>query len=345
MTSPGKTLRGVPVAPPLKVVKRSARMAMIIGGMLAVSGLAVRAGGEDLQAAVSLYQNKRVPEAKAAFTEVARRDTKSAEAAYYLGRIALDAQQWDESIQWLGKAAGLADTSSLYHLWLGRAYAQKTLRAGILKRAVLAPSIHKQFERAVELDPESIEARFDLARFYALAPGIVGGSIEKAKQQAGEVMKRNRLQGHQCFAMIYQQQDKPELVVQEYETAVRETPDDPKARLWLGIAYQGHNEFDRAFEAFEALAKAQPPVVGAYYQIGKTAVLSGKNLDRGEESFRLYLQGEPGNGDPPKAWAHFRLGSLYEKEGKKDLARQEYQAALALQADHEEAKKALAHLR
>ena len=41
---------------------------------------------------------------------------------------------------------------------------------------------------------------------------------------------------------------------------------------------------------------------------------------------------------------HWRLGMAYEKDGKKDLAREEYRKALAIDPGMTEAKKALAKL-
>jgi tetratricopeptide (TPR) repeat protein len=301
------------------------------------------AASGDLAAAIKLFESgPRV--AKPAFEAVLRRDPRSLEAAFYLGRIAYAAEETEGAIARFAEAVAGAPGSSLYHMWLGRAYAQKAIKANNFQRPFIAPTVHKEMEKAVALDSENIDARFDLARFFILAPGIMGGSTEKAKEQAAEIKKRNPLQGHQCYAMIYEELDKPELAGKEYLDAVREYPADRKARLWLGIWYQDRGKYDEAFAAFEALAKLDPPERAALYQIGKTGVLSGKNLDRAEECFLDYLKSEPKEGEPGLAWTHYRLGMLYEKKGDKPLARREYTETLRLAPDHQDAKKALAKL-
>lgn len=229
-------------------------------------------------------------------------------------------------------------------MWLGRAHAKRAIKASALKRPFIAPSVRKELEKAVALDPDNIDARFDLARFFILAPGIMGGSFEKAKAQAAQIKKRNALQGRQCYAVIYEEQNEPALAEQEYLAAVRENPGDRKAPLWLGLFYQGQKRYDEAFDAFEKLARLDPPERAALYQIGKTALVSGKNLARGEQCLRDYLQGDPRDDEPAPAWAHYRLGMLYEKKGDRTLARREYAETLRLQPDHADAKKALARL-
>ena len=87
---------------------------------------------------------------------------------------------WDAGIPSCEKAVALDPNDGLYHLWLGRIYGEKADRAGFLKAAGLAGKVRTEFERAVELSPNSWEARTDLAEFYLEAPGIVGGSKDEA---------------------------------------------------------------------------------------------------------------------------------------------------------------------
>jgi len=56
------------------------------------------------------------------------------------------------------------------------------------------------------------------------------------------------------------------------------------------------------------------------------------------------VKGQPAEGEPSLAWAHFRRGMLLEKKGDKPGARVEYTETLRLQPDHQDAKKALAKL-
>ncbi|MFN7162760.1 MAG: tetratricopeptide repeat protein, partial [Fimbriimonadales bacterium] len=101
-----------------------------------------------------------------------------------------------------------------------------------------------------------------------------------------------------------------------------------------------------AHEAFDAVIATDAEHMVAWYQVGRTAVLSGERLEEGVDAFRRYInEHTPRGGEPSTAWAHTRLGTLYEKLGRAEDARASYRAALALEPNHESAIAALAALK
>lgn len=115
--------------------------------------------------------------------------------------------------------------------------------------------------------------------------------------------------------------------------------------MQIGFLYQQKKQYENAFNTFEMVIKNHPDYYPAYYQIGRTAVFSGNNLDRGIECLNLYLRHKPGDNDPSWANAHFRLGAIYEHKGDKAAAQSAYEAALKLDPSYEDAKKALEKLK
>ncbi len=102
----------------------------------------------------------------------------------------------------------------------------------------------------------------------------------------------------------------------------------------------------RAEEAFAPLDRylaKHPDDRLARWWVGRTAAISGKQLDRGEQLLRVLLT-EPQPTTGPRMLPenlHFRLGDIAAKRGDKATARTEYQAALKLNPRHEAAKKGL----
>lgn len=45
------------------------------------------------------------------------------------------------------------------------------------------------WEKAVQLDPKTVDARESLIQYYLQAPAIAGGSVDKAIEMATEIKK------------------------------------------------------------------------------------------------------------------------------------------------------------
>lgn len=293
-----------------------------------------------LEEGIRLFETHKFAEARELLEPYAKED-RGGDVAYYLGRISMREQDFEKAVASLERAVQFQPESSEYHHWLGRAYGQKAIRASLLKQPFLAKKVKAHFERAVTLDPSNLDARFDLEEFYLVAPGIMGGSAEKATEQAREIRKRDTLRGYRAYGRIYEQQKELERAQQEYARALREYPQKADPYYWMSFHYQRRKDYSKAFELLEKLLKEDPSQVGAYYAIARTALVSGERLDRAEECLELYLQKEPGKDDPPLSWAHYRLGMVYEKKGDRDAAKKEYAAALRLNPSHKDAREAL----
>ncbi len=96
---------------------------------------------------------------------------------------AIAAERWDEAVAAGEDAVRRLPDNAVAHLWLGKAYAQKAIHANLFSQIGYAKKSRAEFERSVSMDPTNVEARGDLVQYYASAPGIVGGSMDKAREQ------------------------------------------------------------------------------------------------------------------------------------------------------------------
>ncbi len=229
----------------------------------------------------------------------------------------------------LEKAVALRPNSAELHYRLSEAYASIGETANAFKQVSTARKVMAELERAVQLDPNRIDARIDLAGFYAMAPGFMGGGEVKALEQAVEVKRRDSFQGHRAFARMYTVQKKFDLARKEYVDAVREEPTSARAHAALGIFVARNDKNCRgAFDEIEKALQLDPAYMPAWFRLGEVAALCGTNYARGEEALKRYLTYEPNDHEPDLATAHYHLGQIYEKQGRKAEARQSYAAAL-----------------
>jgi len=73
------------------------------------------------------------------------------------------------------------------HYRRGVALGEEARRASAFRKISLAKEARAEFERAVQLDPNFLDARFALVEFDMLAPAFVGGGEERAIAQANEI--------------------------------------------------------------------------------------------------------------------------------------------------------------
>jgi tetratricopeptide (TPR) repeat protein len=266
-----------------------------------------------------------------------------ARTAFLAGKKALEQNDAKKAVDLFEKAIALEPGSSEYYDWLGKAYGTQAERASVLKQPFLAKKTKAAWEKAIALDPNNIGAREDIIQYYLLAPGFMGGSKEKAREQAMEIKRRNAYRGALVIAQICAEAKDQACVERELRGAMSMYPDSSLGYTSLTAYYAGTKQFDRAFAVIDARLKVAPTDAGALYSLGRTVSMSGQNLERGDAALRAYIAAPLPNG-PALANAHYRLGLIAEKRGDKEAARRAYQTALQLNPYYKEAKKALASL-
>jgi tetratricopeptide (TPR) repeat protein len=257
------------------------------------------------------------------------------------GKAAMARNDADAAAALFEKAVAQNPKSAEAHFLLGSAYGSQAEKASIFGQASLAGKTKDEFEKAVELDPNHLDARFGLVQYYVFAPGIMGGSYEKAFAQAAEIRKRDPLRGHRTAAFIYAQQKKTEEAKKEYFDEVREFPKSPRAHLDLGAFYINQKDWKSAGDEFDTALKLDASYMPAIFRLGQLSVLSNTNLPHGEELLHKYLAYTPKTDEPSLARAHYWLGQLYEKQGKKAEAKASFAASLKLNPNQKDVAEAL----
>lgn len=260
------------------------------------------------------------------------------------GRELLRKGDLDAAAERLEEAVEQAPDDAEAHHLLGAVYGRQAGAGSMFTKMRLVSKIKDGFERAVALAPDKVEYRESLLQFYAAAPSAVGGGLDKARGQAAEIAKRDPVRGDLAHAVIARVESKPDEAIALLKSAHAKRPDDARLGVQIGILLQDQKRYDEAFAWFQTLVAKQPSAMGAWYQLGRTAVLANTRLTEGEAALKRYLAGTPGEQDPPHAAAHWRLGMIYELMKRVGEARAQYEAALKLDPAHAESKAALKKL-
>jgi tetratricopeptide (TPR) repeat protein len=257
------------------------------------------------------------------------------------GRAAMNRNDADAAAALFEKAVAQNPKNAEAHYLLGTAYGSQAQKASIFGQASLAGKTKDEFEKAVALDPALLDARFGLIQYYTMAPGIMGGSYDKAFAQAAEIKKRDPLMAHRAAAFIYTHQKKTEEARNEYLAEVREYPKSARAHIDLGVSYIVEKNFKAANDEFETALNVEPTYMPVYFRIGQGAAITSSNYAKGEEALRKYLAYTPKENEPSHARAHYWLGQIFEKQGKKADAKASFATSLKLNPAQKDVAEAL----
>lgn len=318
------------------------RMRFVAGALAVVAATASAQNGD---VGIASFNAHQYAKARRELDSTVQVHPNDARAHHFLGRIAMHETDFRDAIAHFEKAVELEPSVPEHQILLGRAYGQLAVRSGMTKKFGLAKRARAALERAVELDPASVEARTSLLQFYLLAPGFAGGSTSKARAQAAEIAQQSPYRGALARAWIAEDRKKFDQAAREYRDAIARAPDTLIAYWGLAQLWQRAARFDSAFALMNDLINRRPDAMPAYYYYGRTSGLSGQKLPEGVRALQRYIAYEPHEGEPPLSSAHYRLGLVYEWMGDRQKARSEFETSLRLEPTRSEVKAALRRVR
>lgn len=213
------------------------------------------------------------------------------------------------------------------HLAHGNALGAKAMSNGIMSALSYAGTIRDEFKRAVELDPQNMEARFSLMQYYLQAPGIVGGGTGKAQALAAQTAAIHPEGGKLMQARLDAADDKlakAEAAVLAMPTSANEAIADDQRDLLISLAnkYRNDKQYADAERVLREAQKRFPDSDAAIYGLARLHQEQGKH--------REAIAGmEQANAMNPQASAYYRIGLSQQALGEKAKAAAAYEKALS----------------
>jgi tetratricopeptide (TPR) repeat protein len=265
----------------------------------------------ELRAAIELFTSRRYPEARAALEKIVAAQPNNAAAHHYLGRTLAarnDNAALEQGLSQLTRAVELEPTNPVYLGIFGGISLQYAGRTNSISAATRG---RDAMEKALTIDPDYLDAREGLFQFYQRAPWPMGSSA-KAAAQLAEIRKRN-----------------PDLAT------ILEVTNRTAAK-----------DFATAFKLCENVLARQSDNYTALYHLGRTASISGQQLEHGLACLQKCLSLPPPSPASPSysnVWQ--RIGNIHEQLKQPEKARAAYTTALELDPSNRQASDALAKLK
>ncbi|OEK04444.1 tetratricopeptide repeat protein [Roseivirga misakiensis] len=281
---------------------------------------------QNLEEAIKFYKNGDSKSAKGILVEVNSKSEDYEKAQYYLGRIAFDNDDYSQAIDHFKTVIKKNDQNSDYYTWLGNAYGVYAQNSSRIRQGIIAPKIRKNYEKAIAIDPQNLDAQKGLIEYYTQAPAFMGGSLDKALNTAQTIKSFNEKEGYLALSTVYQRKEE---YVKAEDALLKLVALDNRYKTSLGTFYQNRAMYEKAFKHFEDMRLNEPENTNAIYQFGRTSALSGQRTEEGIKALETYMTLPIQQGAPSFAAAKMRLGMIYEKIGDKEKAKAYYKSSLS----------------
>jgi len=190
-------------------------------------------------------------------------DTQDAAALSVLSQVRLAEKKTKEAVELAERATTLDATKPDYFSQLGVALSQRMGEVNFMQQATMAGKLKKTFAKAVELDANHVGGLIGLARFYANAPEIAGGSPEKAKEFAKRVQRIDPVLGAVELGNVAERAEEWTEALGHYEAAAKLKPGSAGLQHGCGRVLAKLGRKDEARVRFEAALKINPEMVAA----------------------------------------------------------------------------------
>ena len=158
------------------------------------------------------------------------------------------------------------------HFALGATLGVHAVNEGLMAMAGSAGRVQESLRRALELAPAWYAARSAMVTFYVVAPGLMGGSQDKALQTARAAAKPEQARALQAFIDLNAEKPEAALAVLQGIPAGGDSVLDDDVRDWgngAAFALLNAGQPARARDWFERLLRERPADARAAYGLGR----------------------------------------------------------------------------
>jgi tetratricopeptide (TPR) repeat protein len=265
----------------------------------------------------------------------------NAQALNLACRVHFTLGQWDDAVRNCEQAVRLDPNDARSHMWLGRAYGEKANRSSFITAFSLGKRVVQEFQRAAQIDPQDPEALADLGSFYAEAPSVVGGGLEKAQSVVAQLDRIDPARAYELRAQIDKQHKDFGAAENDLKKAI--SVSHHPAFQWTTLArfYQERkqwNDMDAAIRGMMTAAARDSHCGVALYDAAGVLIMAKRDPELAAKLLQDYLSSSSKTEEAPAFVAYSRLALLQLELGDAASAQMSQAAASQMARDYQPAQ-------
>ena len=170
--------------------------------------------------AEKLFKEERYNQAQPLFESFLKTNPSDLRTIEYLGDISGYYKSWDKAIVYYKRLKVLKPSEADYHYKYGGALGMKAKEVNKFKALGMIGEVRESFEKAIDLNPKHIDARWALIELNLQLPAIVGGSESKAIRYSNELLKLSPIDGYLSRGYIEEYFKRYKTSEQQYRKAI-----------------------------------------------------------------------------------------------------------------------------
>jgi tetratricopeptide (TPR) repeat protein len=214
---------------------------------------------------------------------------------FHLARIQYRVEEFDDALDTLEKLHNRYPDDVDAQYLLGLVYLSLVGEVNIFRKISTAKRVLHAWERAVEIDPGHLNARYAIFAYYANAPGIAGGDLETAKTMQMQLSQMDPGFGAMARGLLLSKNDDVEAAEAAFLEAIS-LIDRAGPHFTLAQFYMQTEQFQKAIAEVENFVRKDrqwwdPDITVAHLMTARAnAGLGNIEIARSEASLALSLR-------------------------------------------------------
>jgi tetratricopeptide (TPR) repeat protein len=267
------------------------------------------------------FDQGKPQDAEAIFTKLIESPEHKSQGLMYMSWLYLAQGKTESAIEHIEQALKVEPNTAEELTLSGDIYCNHAQRSSMFSALKMAKKCIAQYEEAVKLEPENVDALMTAMQFYLAAPSIAGGSTEKGNAL---LEKLKTLSPEHAATYKVAELDKAEKTDEALAVADELTKkgfNTATNQYMIAHFYRDRKQYDKALPLFASMNKFSETTRNRWFirdsllQQGEILMIDNRDLPAAIKLIEEYKQKNKNPGDPHYFWSTWSLAKAYQSAG------------------------------
>lgn len=270
---------------------------------------------------VALYE-ARYDDAESAFLEQLKDPALKNDALTYLSKISMAQGEAEAAIEYIEKALALEPTNTDEVVLSGDAYCNLAQQSSMFAALKLAKKCIAQYEAAITLDGNHVNALASAVKFHLSAPGIAGGSGKKGEAYLERLSTLSPEDADTLKVAVLDKEGDTEAALRLADKLTKNTFTSARNQYEIARLYRDKKRYSDARSLFESMSKQPVTIETKWYiddsllQLGEILLLENSDILQSIALLEEYKRKNHNPLDVHYYWSTWSLAKAYQAAGE-----------------------------